>query len=71
MAQQRFAIEDSPFVDVLKLAASVLVAAASWYCIEAPILRLKDRLAYDPRQRESKRESVPAESGELVAGRTD
>jgi peptidoglycan/LPS O-acetylase OafA/YrhL len=71
MAQRRFAIEDSIFVEVLKMAASVLVAVVSWRCIEAPILRLKDRLAYDSRQREAKFENVPAEGGELVAGRAE
>jgi peptidoglycan/LPS O-acetylase OafA/YrhL len=71
MAQRRFAIADSPFLDLVKLSASILTAALSWYCIEAPILRLKDRLAYDPRRRERELASARAPGGELVAERAD
>ena len=70
MAQRRFAIEDSLFLELVKLSASILVAVLSWYCIEAPILRLKDRLAYDPRRRERQLATAPV-PGSLVAERAD
>ena len=40
-------VYDQPWrVRVAKLAATLVVAVASWHLVEAPILRLKDRFAY-------------------------